>query len=152
MGDNMIRTNSARLVLVAGLLATPFLAAAPAQAAIPSCNNYENQEQWGKVNVDLRPGATGNFTTLTIWWRVDPITARPGRYDTTHFVNGKPVRTNAVKIAFKDDAFHTVLRETEDGKTNWKLGDTYKFQGYHFSESEKKLYVAAVNECRITAR
>ncbi len=132
---------------MAGLVVASLSVAAPANAALPSCLNYEHQEKWGKVNVDLRPSPSGAFGTLTVWWRVEPPSARPGRYDWTHFVNGRSVR--GPEWAVKDDAVHTVLRQTEDGKVNWNFGDTYKFQGIHYAPAEKQTYVAAVNECVI---
>lgn len=114
--------------------------------AIPPCLNFEHHEEAGRVTVDLRPGPDGRQTTLTIFWFINDVPARPGEYYGNHFVNGKIV--GGLHRDDKDDNVHTIFRMSE----GWKYGDTYKFQGTHFSPVTNTHYIAAVNECVIVPR
>jgi hypothetical protein len=87
----------------------------------------------------------GKYSTLTIFWFINDVPARPGIYNWSHLVNG---RSLTPRIDIKDDNLHTIFRAIE----GWHFGDTYKFQGTHYSPATKTTYVAAVNECLITPR
>lgn len=147
---NKLRTGA----IVRSMMAIAFVlgiagigAASPAVAGIPSCTNYVDQEKWGKVTVDLRPGGRG--WGLSVWWIVDPPDARPGSYQVTHLVNNRAIMFDTPT---KDDAYHTFLYQSVNGRTYWNYGDHYKLQGTHWSTSQKSSYVAVMNECVITTR
>ena len=139
--------------IVASLSASALIVilGAPTHAAValPPCVNYKHHDQWGSVYVDLRQ-AGNSYTTLTIWWIVEPPTGRSGPYTWQHIVNGKPVRNP--ESAVKDDALHTVLRQEEGGRRNWKFGDTYHLKAEHYSPARKVKYIAVNNLCRIEPR
>jgi hypothetical protein len=112
----------------------------------PPCINYVHHEEAGRVEVDLRfDPAVGQYSTLTIFWFINDVSARPGIYNWSHFVNGRSLTPH---IDIKDDNFHTAFRAIE----GWYFGDTYRFQGTHYSAATNTTYVAAVNECLITPR
>ncbi|WP_300007997.1 hypothetical protein [Pseudonocardia sp.] len=122
--------------------ATPGVAAAQP----PPCINYVHTEEAGRVEVDLRlDPATGNFSTLTIFWFINDAGAQPGIYNWSHVVNGV---SQTPRIDIKDDNFHTAFRAVD----GWYFGDTYRLQATHYSNATNTTYVAAVNECVITPR
>lgn len=142
-----------RLASIAGVTIMMLVISPAAHAGVgpPPCINYKHQEQWGSVYVDLRfDPNTGQNTTLSIWWIVDPPTARAGTYDWTHLINDKPLR--GPEFAVKDDALHTVVRQFENGKRNWNFYDTYALRASHFSPAERATYLAINNKCTIVPR
>jgi hypothetical protein len=112
----------------------------------PPCINYVHHEEAGRVEVDLRfDPKVGQYSTLTIFWFINDIPARPGIYNWSHVANG---RSLTPRIDIKDDNFHTAFRAVD----GWHFGDTYRFQGTHYSAATRTTYIAAVNECLITPR
>lgn len=98
------------------------------------------------MEVDLRfDPATGAYSTLTIFWFINDVAGRPGIYNWSHLVNGRSYKP---RFDIKDDNFHTAFRVID----GWHFGDTYKFQGTHYSNATRTTYIAAVNECLITPR
>ena len=134
-----------RRIMLVVLAAALVLAVSPGVAAaqdIPPCI----------VEVDLRydPG-TAAFTTLTMWWFIDDVAARPGIYFWNHIRNDRT--TTAVNVVDKDDNLHTALPMTDDlGRQQWDYGDVYTFQAVHYSPATNTSYVAAYNRCVITLR
>jgi hypothetical protein len=112
----------------------------------PPCINYVHHEEAGRVEVDLRfDPATGTYSTLTIFWFINDVAGRPGIYNWSHLVDG---RSRTPRLDIKDDNFHTAFRSID----GWYFGDTYKFQGTHYSNTTRTTYIAAVNEFLITPR
>jgi hypothetical protein len=142
------RRSTGRATVVTALVVGLLLATAGTGSAQPPppCINYVHHEEAGRVEVDLRPDPdTGTYSTLTVFWFINDVEARPGIYHWTHIVNGKP---GSLHVELKDDNVHTAFKARE----GWFFGDTYKFQATHYSPATQTTYVAAVNECLITPR
>lgn len=144
----MQRMRRMALRAVAMSLMLTGLTAAPAFSGVsgPTCINYRHDEQYGYVLVDERYDPNSSGITLTIWWYITDLVERPGEYSWSHIINGQEIQNP--ESAVKDDAFHTVLRMYQNGRTNYSYGDTYRLIGTHASESGN-LYVALTNLCTI---
>jgi hypothetical protein len=80
-------------VVIAVVLGMLMAAAGTGFAQPPPCINYVHHEEAGRVEVDLRfDPAVGTYSTLTIFWFIDDVAARPGIYNWSHLVNGRSLQ------------------------------------------------------------
>lgn len=137
------------LVALGTVFSTTVVASAE---AIPPCLNYVHTEEAGRVEIDLRPDEKlGTFSTLTMWWFINDVEARPGIYTWNDLINGHA--TSSPNVIVKDDNLHTALKMIDQVRgPQWHWGDVYTLQATHYSPATNTTYVAAYNRCRITPR